>query len=138
MKGFSLAEVLLAVALAAVIVLTLVALSLTSLRGNQKATDLTLAQSAAHQWIEEELYSAQHDSSNPLWIANNDQTPYKTLQLSVGNARYDLAVYAVDVNDPSVPHLKRCRLRVAWWGGEQTRSGYGNLSTEVTRFVSKP
>lgn len=137
MRGFSLAEVVLAVALAGVVVLSLVALGLSSLTGNQKAGDLSLVQSTAHQLLEEEIYSAQQSSGAALWSANSDTVPYKTAPVTQGNEQYTVALYAVDVSDAAVPSLKRCRLRISWWGGD-SRQGYGNLHTEAIRFASRP
>ena len=136
--GFSLAEVLLALALAATVVLLMVALSLTALKGNQKATDQTLAQSVAHQWVERELYQAQQNSGSALWSANSDTATYSITQVSVGQQAYTMALYVSDSNDPATPRLKKLRLRVSWWGGEPNRAGYGQLWTEVIRFASAP
>jgi len=135
--GFSLAEVLLGVALAAVVVLTLVALGLTALKGNRKAADLTLAQSLAHQAIEQHIYQAQQDTSAALWSGNNDNQALLQADLSVGNQVFATALYVSDASTASTPNLKRCRLRISWWGGEE-RQGYGRLSTEVIRFASRP
>lgn len=137
MRGFSLAEVMLAVALAAVVVLTLVALGLTALTGNQKSGDLSIAQSTAHQLLEVEIYNAQQNSASPLWTANDDANPWKTSQVTQGKEQYTVALYAVDVSDAAVPNLKRCRLRLSWWSGE-SRQGYGALHTEAVRFASRP
>lgn len=137
-RGYTLAEVLLALALALIVVLTLVGLSLTALSGSQKSTDLTCAQSLSHQWLEEEIYSAQGNGAAQIWGANSDTTPYQQKQSKVGNTEYTAAYYAVDVGDPALPNLKRCRMRVSWWGGTETRQGYGRLYAEALRYVSKP
>lgn len=135
--GFSLAEVLLGVALAAIVVLTLVALGLTALKGNRKAADLTLAQSLAHQAIEQHLYQAHQDSSAALWVANDDNQALSQSDLPVGTQVFSSALYVSDASTAATPNLKRCRLRISWWGGTE-RQGYGRLSTEVIRFASRP
>jgi len=137
-SAFSLPEVVLAVALAAIVVLLLVALGLSALKSNQKASDQVLAQSLAHQWVERELYQAQQNASSGLWSANSDTSAYSTQQVSVGLNSYQMALYVSDFNDPATPRLKRLRLRVSWWDGDDRRAGYGRLSTEVIRFASSP
>ncbi|MBS2038967.1 hypothetical protein JST97_28550 [bacterium] len=137
-RAYTLAEVLLALALSVIVVLTLVGLGLTALSGNQKSTDLTAAQSLCHQWLEEEIYGAQADSSAPIWAANSPTAPYQQKQAKVGNTDYAAAYYASDVSDAAMPNLKLCRLRVSWWGGAEARQGYGRLYTEALRYVSKP
>lgn len=135
--AFTLAEILLGVALAAVVVLTLVALSLTALKGNRKAADLTMAQNLAHQFIEQEIYGAQQEATAAFWSQNSDQSPLVERELVVGDAAYQAALYVVDANSAATPGLKRCRVRLSWWGGEGDRAGYGRLFTEVVRFASR-
>ena len=137
-RGFSLAEVLLALALAAILVLLSVALSLTAMKGNQKGSDLTLAQSLAHQWMAQEIYQAQHNAGAGFWASNSDAAVYSSQELSLGPQRFTLSYYVSDASDTSAPNLKKVRLRLSWWGGELNREGYGKLSTEVVRFVSRP
>lgn len=127
-----------AVALAAVLVLSLVALSLTALTGNQKAGDLTVGQQLAHQRLEELIYAAQQDGSLSFWSANSGVQPYLVEPLHVGNHQFETALYITEVSDPNLPALRRCRLRVWWWGGDQSHAGYGRLSAEVVRFASRP
>jgi hypothetical protein len=137
-RGYTLAEVLLALALAVIVVLTLVGLSITALSGSQKSTDLTSAQSLSHQWLEAEIYGAQANNAALIWSANSDTDPYQQKQTRIGNTDYTAAYYATDLADAAMPNLKRCRLRVSWWGGEESRQGYGRLYTEALRYVSKP
>ncbi|MFN8606666.1 MAG: hypothetical protein U0931_03980 [Vulcanimicrobiota bacterium] len=137
-RGYTLAEVLLALALAVIVVLTLVGLSLTALSGSQKSGDLTAAQSLCHQWLEEEIYRSQADTGALLWSANSDLIPYQSRQTRLGNVEYSAAYYALDVTDSAMPNLRRCRLRVSWWGGAEARQGYGRLYTEALRYVSRP
>ena len=137
-KGYTLAEVLLALALAVVVVLTLVGLSLTAHTGNQKSSDLMAAQSLAHQWLEEEIYAAQGIPGAAIWAANSETNPYQEKRTMVGHSEYLSAFYSSDVTDPGMPSLKKCHLRVSWWNGAEGRPGYGRLYTEATRYVSKP
>lgn len=138
MRGFTLAELLVAVALAAVVVLTLVALSITALSGNQKAGDLSIGQSLAHERLEQLIYAAQEDSGLNFWNSNSDSQAYQVEPLQSGNQQFRAALYVSDVTDAAVPNLKRCRMRVSWWGGDQSHAGYGNLYTDVVRFAAKP
>lgn len=137
-KGYTLAEVLLALALAVVVVLTLVGLSLTALQGNQKSSDLVAAQSLSHQWLEQEIYGAQGISGAAIWAGSSDTTPYIEKTHLVGKKEFVAAFYSSDVTDTAMPNLKKCRLRVSWWSGAEARQGYGRLYTEATRYASKP
>lgn len=137
-SGFSLAEILLGVALAAVVVLTLVALSLTALKGNRKAGDQTLAQTLAHQQLEREIYQAQQDTTAAFWGADSDANPLSQNDLTVGTQTFRAALYVSEASTSEAPNLKRCRLRMSWWGGEKGRPGYGRLSTEIVRYACKP
>ena len=135
MRGYSLAEVLLALGLAAIVVLALVGLSLTALRGNQKSVDLTLADGLANSVLSQQIYQAQSTPGASFWLSNSDTNPYSQSSNSVGNQDYVLSLYVSDSN--AAAGLKRCRLRVDWWGGDD-RQGYGRLHTEAVRLVSLP
>lgn len=137
-RAYSLAEVLLALGLAVVVVLTLVGVGLTALTSNQKAGDVAMAESSAHDLLESMLYGAQQDPSVALWGANDDLNPYSVTPLAVGSQTYTAALYVADVVGVDTPSMKRCRMRMSWWGGEEARSGYGRLYCDVVRFVSRP
>ncbi|MBT9584315.1 hypothetical protein IV102_13315 [bacterium] len=137
-KGYTLAEVLLAIFFAIVIFLTLVGLGLTTLAGGQKTSDLSLAQSAAHELLESAIYEASDLPGSAFWLSTSDSNPYSLSQVASGRQAYTVALYLSDATDPGTPTLKRCRIRLSWWGGESDRAGYGQLHTEAVRYVSKP
>jgi hypothetical protein len=135
-RGVSLAEFVFALGLAVVVVLTLVGLSLVALKGNQKSSDVLVAQSLAHQRLEREIYQAQSDSAAALWSGASLTTPFSTQQLQLGNQPYTLALYSQSLSHAGTPGLFECRLRVSWSAG--TKAGYGHTHTEVRRVVSRP
>ncbi len=135
MRGYSLAEVLLALGLASVLALTMMGLGLTAMAGGQKALDLSLAARLAHDLLQEQIYQAQSDSASGFWTQNDDVVPFSQFNSKVGQQDYLVALYVSDASANT--NLKRCRLRVNWWGGN-SRQGYGSLNTQAVRFVSRP
>ena len=136
--GLSLAEVLLALALASVLTLLLIALSLTAMKGNQKASDLALTQSLAHQELDREIYQAQQDATADFWTGTNDSIPLSTRNLASGRETYTLALYVSDLNDSTTPGLKRARLRLSWWGGEAARGAMVSSSRKWCALLPAP
>ena len=135
-EGVSLAEFVFALGLAVVVVLTLVGLSLVSLKGNQKSNDVLLAQNVAHQLLERELYLAQENAAAPLWSGTSAINPVSTQKLVVGHQDYTMALYAQPVSHSSTQGLVECTLRLNW--SASPKAGYGHTFTEIRRVVSRP
>lgn len=129
---------MLALGLALVVLLTLVALSLAGMKANQKSSDLLLTQARAHQVMEQEIYQAQSNSSDPLWVANSWTTPVKSRVESSGSQEVTYALYAQPLSHAATNGLMECKVRASWWSGRPDRPGYGQLFTEVVRIVSRP
>jgi uncharacterized protein (TIGR02598 family) len=149
--GYNLAEVMLAVGLAVVVVLALLGVGLNATRSNQKATDSVAGQLTADTMLENVLHDAAKDSADPLWTASSQTTAFKTGSLQVGATVFNYQVFAYDVQvtaDPNPPPapgapqtLKKVNVEVTWWSGNtntSSREGYGNLKAHATRTIQVP
>ena len=142
-RGFSLAEILLALGLITIVVLTLLALSLQSLKTNQKINDTTAGQLVAEQVLERIAYQAESSNTAAVWPINNPLAPYSADQVTVGDSVFNVTVYATDVTDSSglmiaPKRLKELDATVIWQNDQQGKAGQGNLRIQATRLVHEP
>lgn len=146
--GFSIAELILAAAIIAVSILTVLVLLISVSRGSRKAVDTTTAQLAAGQVLEKILERAHVTDRPNFW--NNEHTPYVLGNLTVGQTEYNYAVDATTVRDASAANvgqvslgsgqnrLKLVTVTVRWWDSASgNRAGMGKLETRATRVVSE-
>ena len=148
-KGFSLAEVLLAIGLAAVVLLALVGQNTMLLASNQKLDDTTVATDVAYSIIEQLSSEIQTDpvKRNDAFLQNNPTAVFDSGAVTVGNTDYLYEVYLSDVTDtasgaavgsgPAGSHttkLKKMDILVNWWADQQ-RQNMGNLSLRVSRLM---
>ena len=139
-RGFSLAEVLLAMALSAVAVLTLIALSLSALRSERKSSDSLVGQLVADEAIERLVYDAQANSAHPIWGADDSVNAYAVETIVSSETNFTLVTYARDVDSATFTPRKLKRIEVVshWWGSESNakgRSGMGKLEAHAIRLV---
>ena len=147
-RAFTLAEVLLAVGLAVVVILALLGMGLSVVRSDQKSVDTLSGQSVADGLLEDFLHQAAKDAADPLWAANSQTQPYQEGQVQVGATSFTYRVYAYDIDvpapitpaPPGVPlTIKKVNVLVNWWGSDiADRSGYGNLRAYATRTTQIP
>lgn len=155
-RAFSFTELLLAVGLLSIVVLTLVALTISTLRSNQKAALLGPATQVAETMLNQRLYQVDHDvpagTRDAFWAASGVwQDSTVDGQLVSGGVTYDYVIYANTVLDPSgVPlgtaagepgnRVKKVDL-ILWWydtraqGG--SRQGMGKLELQATRLINE-
>lgn len=143
-RGFSLAELILAMGTLAVCVLTILVLVVSLTRTSRKSVDTSVAHLAAEQILTQLTYDAQWNDHAAFWDTPN-HTPYRQGQVIVNRTDYTYELDAIEVRDTSsVPignglgfnRLKLVTLRLSWWNGDsQNRAGYGRLNTEVKRIV---
>ena len=130
-----------AIALVTVVLLTLVALSLTAMKSNRKATDSSTGQLLAEQRIDQLVYGMQSDNALPIWGFNNLTSAYSVDQVNLSNTDFTVAVYARDP-DPSLVtpnRLKRVEVVTSWWGASSgNRAGMGKLEARFVRIVREP
>ena len=129
-----------AIALVTVVMLTLVALSLTAMKSNRKATDSTTGQLLAEQRVDQLVYGMQSDNTLAIW-GHNLPTAYSVDQVNVSNTEFTVAVYARDPDATLVTpnRLKRVEVVTSWWGaGSGNRAGMGKLEARFVRIVREP
>lgn len=129
--------------------LTLVALTLSTLRSNQKATLLGPAARAAKTLLNESLYQVEFDrpagTRYAFWSTNG---VWRDSSLSSGGVDYQYVIYANTVVDSSGAPLganlgnrvKKVDL-VLWWYNTRprqgTREGMGRLELQASRLVNE-
>lgn len=142
--GHTLAEVLIGVALAAVAILTLAALSISLVKGSRKSVDET----ESHFVVEEVFAVLQADlKANATLKANffnNNALNWRSGQVRSGatDFSYQLDTYAVLDSAGGVlgspdNRLKRVVLSLTWFSSKASRSGYGKLQSQHVRLVAE-
>jgi len=145
-RGFSLAEVLLAMGLALVALLALVGQNTMLLASNQKLDDTTIATDVAYSVIDQIASEIQANPA-PAFAHSNATVPFRTGGVTVGNTDYLYQLFLTDVVDsasgeavgsgPGGSHstkLKKLEILVNWWEDAQ-RQHMGNLHLRVTRLL---
>ncbi len=149
LRGYNLAEIVLAVGLAVVVTLALLGVGLSATRSNRKATDSVAGQLVADTVLENTLHAAAKDNADPLWASDSGTTPLATGTVQVGATAFEYRVFARNVPvspDPGLPPppgapllLKKVDVEVSWWNSDQAaRQGYGNLKAYATRTIQVP
>ena len=139
--AFSLAEFILALALAVIALLSLVAISLAALKSNRKATDTSVGFLLTEQTAEQIVYGMQSNTAAPIWN-HNLPGEYSTDAVSVSNQTVDIIVYARDPIAGLTPpnRLKRIEVITRWWDAASggNRVGMGRLEARTVRIVREP
>lgn len=152
-KGaFSLAEVLLAMGTIVLTILTILALVIALNRGSRKSVDSSAAQFAVDQILNILVETAQRDNGalhTNFW-GSDYAAPgpaYATGSVYANQTEFFYRVDATTVRDPlnnplhgtNLPfnRLKLVQVDLWWWNpsATMTRTGYGKLSTKVTRLI---
>jgi Tfp pilus assembly protein PilV len=150
-QGFSLAEMLVALGLISVAVLSVLALSISIAKGNQEGTDRATGAVVARQLVNRVLDRLRADipagTNADFWDNEHTSTPFDSGVFRSNNTDYQYKVYAQSVEDSSgvsvggtTPdnRLKKVDVIVWWWDSEKTeRQGYGKLEVRNTRLVSE-
>lgn len=133
---------MLATALATVALLSLVAVSLSALRSNRKATDTTVGSLLAEQTAEQLIYGMQSNTAAPIWNYSNALLEYSVDTVNLSNQDFTVIVYARDpLAGLASPHrLKRIEVLTRWWDAQSNsnRSGMGRLEARTVRLVREP
>ncbi|MGE0492300.1 MAG: hypothetical protein AB7S38_24015 [Vulcanimicrobiota bacterium] len=161
-RGFTLLEVLLAIGLAAVVVLTLLALGAQSLRASQKSGDSDKALMVADNVLERVVAHVKADDPAgcrdsfwndagtapwiPPWDANTsvtvEGTEYRyTIFTSRVTNQLNGQVLGTGPAGSEVPDngLKKVDIVVEWWDEPNgSHQGYGLLEVRLTRLVKRP
>jgi Tfp pilus assembly protein PilV len=147
-SGFSLAEILLAMGLAAVALLALVGQNTLLLSSNQKQDDTSVANDVAYSIIEQVSSEFRYDPAvrTAAFGHNSVINPFREDTVTVGNTDYSYELFLSDVQDTAsgsavgsgatgvhTTRLKKAEIVVTWWG--QEKQGMGKLEIKGTRFV---
>ncbi len=155
-RAFSFTELMLAVGLLSIVLLTLVALTISTLRSNQKATLLGPATQVAETLLSQRIYQVENDTPAgtraAFWAASGVWLDSTTDgQIVNGGVTYDYVIYANTVLDSSgVPlgtaagepgnRVKKVDL-ILWWydtrAQQGTRKGMGKLELQATKLVNE-
>ena len=143
-QGFTLSEVLLAFALLATTILTLIALSLYSAKAANKSTHSVDAAQVARRILDRLASQASTDPT--FWTADHTTTPYASGKEKVGRTEFEYEVYSQTLSDRrtgatlggSGPgnRIKKMDIAVTWFGDSE-KSGYGKRSVRDTCLVNE-
>lgn len=132
-SGFTLAEILLAFALLATTILTLVALSFYAYKAGKKSSNKTEASQIAVSLLSSVSHSAASDPA--FWSADHLSTPYRSGTRKVGKTEYEFEVFSETLinetnGDPlggADNRIKKIDVVVKWFG-DSNKEGFGKRS----------
>lgn len=139
-RGFTIAEILLALALITVVILTLLGLSIQSLVVGQKSQDLVGGQLVAEQVTERLVYGAESNPAAALW-GHNLATHYAQETVTLGPTVFNVTTYVNDVAPTDFAinrRLKRLESVVIWQEAQQGKKNAGRLEIRTTRLLHEP
>jgi type II secretory pathway pseudopilin PulG len=148
-RAFTVAELVLALALLAVGVLATAALSISLLRGDRKAIDSSVGTMVARQVLKQHVDQVRANipvgRKASFWAQDWVNTPWQTGTVRNNDTDFSYAIYAHTVTDTSgtpvgsaLPNnrLRKLNVLVHWWASEQARrSGYGKLQASATMLI---
>lgn len=129
----SLAEVLLAIGMCVVVILSAMALSISALRSNEKTSDMLVAQAYATQVLNEFVYNVPA-SGDTFWTQTSFSSPYAQDSAQLGPTQFDANLYLFSLSGAPAGML-RCVVNVTWKSGQQGGAGQGLQVTEVSRLL---
>lgn len=148
-RGFSLPEVILALGLLAVAILSLLAVSVSTLRSDSKALETAAGRLIADQVMKRLLDQMAEDPAvRESFLSGDFQLqPWDQGTLTHDNTVFSYTILARTVRDGAgdpvgkeAPgnRLKKVDIKV-WWTDEanRTRQGYGRLQVETTQLISE-
>lgn len=153
--GFTVAEVLLTLALMTMAILALMGLSFSSLKATTKSADVTRGVQVAQQYLDRIIEQALADQPAGMRASFFDQDipgqPWRTVDIPLGQTRFTVKLFVQTVQDSSTGaslggaagagnRLKKVDAVVSWWDGDgqsQGRAGYGRLQTQLSQLVSE-
>ncbi len=129
----TLAEVLLALGLCVVVILSLIALAIAALRSNNKSSDSAVAEARANRVLDEFIYGLPA-SSDPFWSQTSFTTPYQQDTTQIGSNNFTSQVYLSSIA-PSAPGVLRVAVNTTWQGGQAGAGGQGLQVVEIARIL---
>ena len=136
-RGTSIAEFLLSLGLLAIIILAVVELGTTALRGNEKGGLVVTADTVAQQDLETFVYGLPA-AGDPFWASTTTYAnPYQVDNVTLGTSTFHRTLTVLSLESVT-PGLRQIAVNVTWWGGQGGHSGYGEQSTGVSRLAASP
>lgn len=129
------AEAVLSLGLAVVAILTVVGLALTALRGNQKASDQSVATAIAAKELEEFVYGLP-PAADPFWGPSAVTNPYAVSKTTLSGTEFETRLTLTDLT--TLSGAKMVSVNVTWGSGVQGRAGYGTQVVGVSRMIYAP
>lgn len=150
-RAFSLAEVLIALAILGIGMLGLISVCSVGLQANKKSLTMLTAEQVADRQINRNITKAVVNDEPPgardrFWRADYPYptTPWVTGVEKVGTTEYKYALYATTVDAVAGGELgsgvednrlKKVDIVVTWWG--EQRQGYGTLRVNGYRLINE-
>ena len=135
-RGFSVAEVLLALALITVTILALLGVSIYSLSADRKGRDLVAGQMVAEQALERIVYAAESNADAGLWYQNDAVATYASQVVTLTPTDYRVATYVTDLGGyPIGRRLKLVECLVTWEAAPQGKVRQGRLQVRGNRLL---
>lgn len=132
MRGFSLAEAIIALGFCCVVLLLVVALAISANRSQRKSSSTLVANSYAGQVLEDFVYGLP-PAGDGFWDQSTYNSPYSQEQSQLGPVLYSSRLYLEPLNTAS-PGLLRCTVNVSWSAGAQQ----GNQALSISRLLYAP
>ena len=147
-KAFSLAELLVALGLIAVAILSVLALSIAVARTNQEGIDQNVGNTVSNQVLLRLMDQLRADSPTGIrdrfWDRDFVSTPFESKALTNNDTEFQYEIFARTITDSlgnpmgaaTDSRLKKVDIVVRWWDSEnQDRQGYGELRVTRSRLV---
>ncbi|MCA9796935.1 MAG: prepilin-type N-terminal cleavage/methylation domain-containing protein [Candidatus Eremiobacteraeota bacterium] len=154
-RGFTLAELIVAIAFLAIIVLSLTALATQAVRYSRKGVDTSVGNEVAQSNLERHIRQAMLDNPSGdydrFWNNPHVATPFVTGQEQVGKTEFTYAIYAQTLLDQtngtnlgslsgglSDNRVKQVWCVVHWYDSQvKARQGYGQLEARATTIIAE-
>lgn len=155
-SGFTMVELLLSLAIMAMVILTLFSLAASSVRGTEKTGHLATGQAVAESQLEYAIRNAQADipagDKDRFWGGNfpRSGTPFVEGSVNISGTEFKYAIYATGFNHSATglpvggDVLLENRIKhvecLVWWmteNPEDSRQGFGKMTTSAMRLVNE-
>ena len=152
--GFSLAEALMGIGLAAVVILSIIAMTTAALGGDQKAEMRQIALAVADSEINRFTRAVAvkgNSARDAFWAAPDGAIGATSTYAGSGTVRsiksngtdfecfyeYQTLYDGSDTLGHEVPdnRVRKLNLQLTWWNGEEGKPGYGQLFLKTTRLI---
>jgi type II secretory pathway pseudopilin PulG len=149
-KGFSMVELVFAIAVIATSLLLFVGIFFTMFRATQKGVDLTAGTVVAESKLASFLYNVQEHSESPydtrfpngLDSLKDDGSVVDSGGEDLNRVKFSYEIRSWKVStDPALVNLRKVEITTWWWGDNnnptvvQNKAGYGKLSVVISRLV---